>query len=82
MPLTLQRDDLLPGRNLIEDWCDARDGRRFDVSDPATDTVFASVPDSGAADARAAVDAAHAAFPTGAPCRPSSARRSSSAGTT
>ena len=63
MPLTLQRDDLLPGRNLIEDWCDARDGRRFDVSDPATDTVFASVPDSGAADARAAVDAAHAAFP-------------------
>ena len=39
------------------------DGRRLDVTDPATDTVFASVPDSGAADARAAVDAAHAAFP-------------------
>ena len=32
-------------------------------TDPATDAVFASVPDSGAADARAAVDAAHAAFP-------------------
>ena len=39
------------------------DGRRFDVTDPATDAVFASVPDSGAADARAALDAAHAAFP-------------------
>ena len=44
-------------------WCDAHDGRRFDVSDPATDAVFTSVPDSSAADARAAVDAAHAAFP-------------------
>lgn len=62
MSLSLQRDDLLPGRNLIGAWCDAGDGRRFDVSDPATDAVFASVPDSGAADARAAVDAAHAAF--------------------
>jgi len=62
MSLTLQRDDLLPGRNYIGAWCDARDGRRLEVSDPATDTVFASVPDSGAEDARAAVDAAHAAF--------------------
>src|SRR5204863_5082013 len=35
----------------------------LDVSDPATDTVFAQVPDAGAADARAAADAAHAAFP-------------------
>jgi succinate-semialdehyde dehydrogenase/glutarate-semialdehyde dehydrogenase len=63
MSLTLQRDDLLPGRNLIGAWCDARDGRRFGVSDPATDAVFATVPDSGATDARAALDAAHAAFP-------------------
>ena len=63
MSLTLQRDDLLPGRNLIGAWCDASDGRRFDVSDPATDAVFATVPDSGATDARAALDAAHAAFP-------------------
>jgi succinate-semialdehyde dehydrogenase/glutarate-semialdehyde dehydrogenase len=54
---------LLPGRNLIGTWREARSGRRFDVSDPATDGVFASVPDSGADDARAAVDAAHAAFP-------------------
>ncbi|HEV8210400.1 MAG TPA: NAD-dependent succinate-semialdehyde dehydrogenase [Vicinamibacterales bacterium] len=63
MSLSIRRDDLLPGRNYIGDWCDAEDGRRFDVADPATDRVFASVPDSGAADARAALEAAHAAFP-------------------
>jgi succinate-semialdehyde dehydrogenase/glutarate-semialdehyde dehydrogenase len=63
MPLSLQSRDLLPGKNLIGTWRDARSGRRFDVSDPATDAIFASVPDSGAEDARAAVDAAHAAFP-------------------
>jgi succinate-semialdehyde dehydrogenase / glutarate-semialdehyde dehydrogenase len=61
--LSIRRDDLLPGRNFIGRWCDAEEGRRFDVSDPATDAVFASVPDSGAADARAALEAAHAAFP-------------------
>jgi len=61
--LTLQRDDLLPGRNLIGTWQDAAEGRWLDVSDPATNAVFARVPDSGPADARAAVDAAHAAFP-------------------
>ncbi len=63
MTLSIRRDDLLPGRNYIGRWCDAEDGRRFDVSDPATDAVFASVPDSGAADARAALETAHAAFP-------------------
>lgn len=63
MSLSTRRDDLLPGLNFIHRWCEAQQGRRFDVADPATDTVFASVPDSGADDARAAVDAAHAAFP-------------------
>jgi len=64
MPLTLHNSDLMPGRNLIgTEWCNALDGRRFDVADPATDLAFASVPDSGATDAGAAVDAAHAAFP-------------------
>src|SRR5213593_4463025 len=63
MSLSLTRDDLLPGRNFIGEWHDARDGRRLQVSDPATDAVFASVPDSGADDAHAAVEAAHAAFP-------------------
>jgi len=64
MPLSMSRDDLLPGRNFIGRWSEADEGRRFDVADPATDTVFASVPDSGASDARAALDAAHAAFAT------------------
>ena len=64
MSLTIQRDDLLPGRNLIGVWRDALDGRRFAVTDPATDEAFASVPDSGAVDARAAVDAAQAALAT------------------
>jgi succinate-semialdehyde dehydrogenase / glutarate-semialdehyde dehydrogenase len=63
MSLPIHRDDLLPGRNFIGRWCEAQDGRRFVVSDPATDTAFANVPDSGEADARAALDAAHAAFP-------------------
>jgi len=63
MSLSIHREDLLPGRNFIGRWCEAQDGRRFDVSDPATDRVIASVADSGAADARTALDAAHAAFP-------------------
>ncbi|MFL6664851.1 MAG: NAD-dependent succinate-semialdehyde dehydrogenase [Rhizobacter sp.] len=62
MTLSIRRDDLLPGRNYIGRWCEAQEGRRFDVTDPATDAVFAGVPDSGAVDARAALDAAHAAF--------------------
>jgi succinate-semialdehyde dehydrogenase/glutarate-semialdehyde dehydrogenase len=61
---SISRDDLLPGRNFIGRWRDAEEGRRFDVTDPATEAVFASVPDSGAADARAALEAAHAAFPS------------------
>ncbi len=61
--LTLQRQDLMPGAQLIgADWRGAADGRQLDVSDPATGQVFASVPDGGAADARAAVEAAVAAF--------------------
>ena len=63
MTLTLERLDLMGGQQLIgHEWCDASDARRLDVSDPATGAVFASVPDGNAADARAAVDAAHAAF--------------------
>src|SRR3954466_13438066 len=62
MTLSIRRDDLLPGRNYIRRWCEAQEGRRFDVTDPATDAVFAGAPDSGAVDARAALDAAHAAF--------------------
>ncbi len=65
MPLTIQHDDLLPGRNFIAgQWQEAAEGRRFDVTDPASDAVFATVPDSGAVDAAAALEAAHAAFAT------------------
>ncbi|MDR6861474.1 aldehyde dehydrogenase family protein, partial [Variovorax guangxiensis] len=64
MTLTLERQDLMPGLQLIgADWREAGDARRLDVTDPATGAAFASVPDGTAADARAAVDAAHAAFP-------------------
>ncbi|MFT7772763.1 NAD-dependent succinate-semialdehyde dehydrogenase [Roseateles sp.] len=64
MPLTLQRADLQRGQNFVAGrWCDAAESRRFPVIDPALDSDFASVPDSGATDALAAVDAAHAAGP-------------------
>ncbi|WP_349743415.1 NAD-dependent succinate-semialdehyde dehydrogenase [Roseateles cavernae] len=62
--LTLNRPELQRTQNFINArWCEALDGRRLPVSDPASDAVFTEVPDSGAADARAAVDAAHAALP-------------------
>jgi succinate-semialdehyde dehydrogenase/glutarate-semialdehyde dehydrogenase len=64
MPLNLDRPDLQRAQNFIDgSWCDARKGGAMEVADPATDAVFARVPDSGAADAKAAVDAAHAAVP-------------------
>lgn len=64
MSLELSRPDLQRTQNFINArWCDAAQGHRFAVSDPASDEVFAEVPDSGAGDARAAVDAAHAALP-------------------
>jgi succinate-semialdehyde dehydrogenase / glutarate-semialdehyde dehydrogenase len=63
MPLTLTVPTLQRQQNFINAcWSDAAEGRRFEVRDPATDAVFAQVPDSGARDARAAVEAAHAAF--------------------
>jgi len=62
MPTTLSDPNLLRTRNLIdEQWCDA--SARFPVTDPATGNVIANVPDSNAADAQRAADAAAAAFP-------------------
>src|SRR5437016_1029337 len=62
-PLTLTRGELLRTRNfLAHEWQAAYSGRTFDVQNPATQEVIAAVPDSGAQDARAAADAAHAAF--------------------
>jgi len=64
MPLILSRPDLQRSRHYIGGaWVDAVAGRRLEVTDPATDEVFASVPDGAAEDARAALEAAHAAFP-------------------
>jgi succinate-semialdehyde dehydrogenase/glutarate-semialdehyde dehydrogenase len=44
-------------------WLDAEDGGRFDVLDPATGDVLASVADGGVPDGLAAVDAASSALP-------------------
>ncbi len=44
-------------------WRGSEDGSRFDVSDPATGEVIASVANGTVADGLAAVDAAHAAAP-------------------
>ena len=51
-------------------WVDAIDGGTFAVTNPATGDVIGSVPDGGAADATAAIDAAHAPSPTGGPPPP------------
>jgi succinate-semialdehyde dehydrogenase / glutarate-semialdehyde dehydrogenase len=51
-------------RNFVAgQWREASRGERFAVTNPADDSLVAEVPDSDAEDARAAVDAAHAAFP-------------------
>ena len=44
-------------------WIDADSGKRFDVRDPASRAVIASVPDLGAAETERAVAAADAALP-------------------
>ncbi|NRO98477.1 aldehyde dehydrogenase family protein [Paraburkholderia sp. NMBU_R16] len=54
----IRTDNFIGGR-----WVPAADGARFAVTDPATDELIAQVADSGAADARAATDAAAAALP-------------------
>ncbi|HDR9509838.1 succinate-semialdehyde dehydrogenase (NADP(+)) [Burkholderia cepacia] len=64
MPLTLSRTELVRSANVIDGaWRDALDGSRFTVTDPATLDRVADLPDSSAADARAATDAAVRALP-------------------
>ena len=61
--LTLECSELLRTQNFLADgWSGALGGQTFDVINPATMEHIASVADSGAEDARAAVDAAEAAF--------------------
>ena len=44
-------------------WSEAECGARFNVLNPATGEVLASVPDLGAAETRRAIEAANAAWP-------------------
>ena len=53
----MQNQNYIDGR-----WCGAASGERFPVVNPADDSPICEVPDSGAVDAKAAVDAAQAAF--------------------
>ncbi len=64
MTLTLQRTDLVRNCNFIAGaWLLGQQAERtLDVTDPSDLSLVARVPDSGAADARAAVDAAQQAF--------------------
>ncbi|MCL9843542.1 NAD-dependent succinate-semialdehyde dehydrogenase [Ralstonia solanacearum] len=62
MPLTLDRTDLVRSANYIAGTWTAAAGPLLDVTDPATGELITRVPDSGAAEARAALDAAQAAF--------------------
>ena len=64
MPLTLQRADLVRHCNFIAGvWRAGSGNRTLDVHDPSDLSRVGAVPDSGAEDARAAVDAAQGAFP-------------------
>jgi succinate-semialdehyde dehydrogenase/glutarate-semialdehyde dehydrogenase len=55
----LLRDDLF----IDGEWMPASDGARFDVSDPATDELVASVASAARDDTRRAIDAAAASLP-------------------
>lgn len=63
MPLTLQRVDLIRSANFIAGRWSATE-TTLDVTDPATGELITRVPDSGAAEAGAALAAAHQAFAT------------------
>ena len=62
--LQLTNPGLLKNQAFIDgEWREANDGARFDVCNPATGDVIASVPDMGPEEARAAIEAANAAWP-------------------
>ena len=64
MRLPLSDPDLLREHAFIAGrWCDADDGTRCEVRNPANGNLLGHVPDMGATETRAAIDAAHAAFP-------------------
>ena len=57
-PTLLKSDALIDGA-----WCQADDGARFDVDNPATGATISTVPDLGATETRRAIEAASAAWP-------------------
>ena len=57
------------------EWCVARDGRTFDRFNPATGALASRAPAAGLADADAAIDAAHRAFPAWSALAPTERRR-------
>ena len=62
--LTLKDNSLLKTKAYINgEWCGAADNARFDVTNPATGAVIASLPDMGVAETREAIEAADAAWP-------------------
>ena len=64
MTLQLKDNSLLKTKAYIDGkWCDANDGTRFDVTNPATGEVIATVPDMGVDETRAAIEAANATWP-------------------
>jgi succinate-semialdehyde dehydrogenase/glutarate-semialdehyde dehydrogenase len=64
LPLTLNDSTLLKTDAYIDgEWCGAADGAHFDVTNPATGEVIASLPDMGVTETRAAIEAADKAWP-------------------
>ena len=60
----LERPDLLRDRAFVGGaWCDAGDGRRLAVADPADGALIGTVPDMGEREAGRGVEAAARAFP-------------------
>src|SRR6476661_4478786 len=65
VPATIRvgRSDLILDRALVDGrWIAASDGATFAVTNPADDSPIVDVANAGAAEAKAAVDAAQAAF--------------------
>ncbi len=64
MPLNLNDASLLRQQCYVDGaWIDASGGATVDVTNPAPREVLGTVPKLGAAETRAAIEAAHAAFP-------------------
>ncbi|OJJ44222.1 hypothetical protein ASPZODRAFT_153712 [Penicilliopsis zonata CBS 506.65] len=65
LPFKLDDPSLLHFDSFVDDqWVTAKNGQRFEVVDPGTDTPWASCPANTAEDVPPAVEAAHAAFET------------------